>query len=473
MAPRSLPALRAAAEHYRRNRFDAYDPLRSMVEFHKSANHRRLLRKPNQIGGSYAGAYEAWAHLVGRHLYRQIAPSSGRVVVASLESQYPVVCERLAATAPGDALDPATRYVLGKGYLTNGRRMIRTKAGHVMDFASGEGEIMAHASASLGWLWLDEIPKRSHFGEALSRVAVSRGPVWMTATPIGRPVGWFREHVEGNADTGESAAEEWVQFRPSLTVADCTTVSGRVIRTQESIDAQVAGYGAWERAQRVYGEWEGLVTERRFGGFNERCVFSDFAELPDDPTAVRIGADHGEGAGAQYLTLVEVSLPGPRFYQVAEWAGKGHETPREVAVALLRMLDRCGYTVHSLAARNQLASSGMYGDINSAGLLGGGGKFNDFLERAIAAVLGTAQCPFSIQIPAKGRGSVGAGEAAIGHAMSEGRWRVHESCKLAIESYRTYTGREEDLKHRVDGARYAVGDLLLQAPALGRTAIVV
>ena len=89
---------------------------------------------------------------------------------------------------------------------------------------------------------------------------------------------------------------------------------------------------------------------------------------------------------------------------------------------------------------------------------------NSFLERAVATLLHLSQCPFSIDIPTKGRGSVTAGESALNHAMLEGRFFVHESCRAFIHAARHYTGKEADLKHPVDGVRYAIGDLVLATP---------
>jgi hypothetical protein len=455
----------SSAEWTRRNPFFAYDPMRSILPFHASAHPRRMVRAPNQTTKTFSAAWEAWAHLIGAHRWRpEIRPSPGWVMLADLENGYPTIAKKLRAVEPGDWLDPATHYIEGKGYYTNGRRMIRSKLGHLMEFRSGEGEMMALAMASIGWLWIDEVPKQSHFGEALSRVAVAKGPAWMSFTPIGRPAGWLRRHVEGDPDTGDPPREDWQQIRIQLTERDCTTETGRVIRTEDSIERQCAAYSHWELAQRRYGEWEGVSTDRRLKGFSEACLLT-LDELPTriNPKAgdeIRVSMDHGEGTGKQ-VAYLEV-LTGRKTYLYREWVARENSGPREVATGILAMLADAGLSIYDV--------SKIVGDINSAGLAAGkgGGKYNDFIERELCTLLNVATSPVEITTPNKRPGTVDAGESAMSHAMKEGRFFVFYedghpfSCKAFVGSARHYTGREKDLKDPIDAARYGCQDRLLQ-----------
>ena len=442
-------------DFYARNPFFSYEATAGLLPFLTSSHARRLLRAPNQIGKTWAICWEAWAHLIGVDRFKQPrAPSSGWFVVADLENTYPVISEKLHDLEPTDWLDPATHYTPGKGYQTNGKNMVRTKLGHTIAFRGGEGSAMSLASGTIGWLAFDEVPKRQHFSEGISRVAVKEAPVFVGLTPINRPTGYLRERVEGNPETGTPPTEEWVQFRPSLTQADCTTESGRVIRSQASIDKQTAGYDAWEFGQRVYGEWEGVTVGRRLGSFTASNVI-DLSDVPpldlDTGDELRVGIDHGEGNGKQMAYLAAVS--GRRFWLLGEYIGKGQTTPREDARGILAMLDSVG--VHPFAVAR------WFGDVNSAGRLGGGEKYNAFLEQAIADELGHSQRPVSIETPSKGKGSVSAGESAMNHAMKEGRFSVVNTCGAFQHSARNYTGREADLKDAIDAARYAVADRLI------------
>lgn len=455
-----MGAIATASAWYGRNPFWSYDPTRGMLPFHQADHPRRLLRSPNQVGKTIAASWEAWAHLLGDHRWRDrpMSPASGMVMVADLDNAYPVVSAKMRETAPMDALDPATKYVEGKGWYTHGSRYVLAKTGRTIIFRGGEGSPMSAESATVGWLWIDEPPKEDRFGGALSRVAVVGGPVWMDFTPIARPTGWLRRRVEGDPDTGEPPREEWVQIRPRLTEADCTTVGGRVIRSQRSIDAQTASYSPWEIQQRVHGEWEGVAPDRRLVGFSERCVVPA-RELPKDFDAqagdeLRVGMDHGQLTGKQVLALVLWQRR--RAWMLAEAVLPANSGPREVAEGLLRMLASVGLTIHHV--------SRIVGDANSAGFLGGGAKYNAFVEAELLDLVRLPQLPCGgIDVPNKGRGSVGAGEAAMSHAMRDGRWFVHDTCQKFVSAARSYTGKEEDLKNHVDAARYAVADLLLRA----------
>lgn len=455
---------REGADFYRRNPFFRYDPLVSLVPFHESAHKRRLLRAPNKIGKTYAAAYEAWAHLVGIHRWRSLTASSGWAMIANLAQTYPVVCEALRQLEPADWLDPATRYVEGAGYTTNSRHMIRTRAGHVLDFRSGEGSPISAESGSVGWLWIDEPPKADRFGGAISRVAVTEGPVWMDFTPIGRPTGAFREHIEGNPETGALPREAWEQHRPRLTQADCTTVSGRVVRSRASIEAQCAAYSPWEYEQRVNGEWEGVSLGRRLSAFSEACYLDEDEEIRvGDGDEIRVGIDHGEGDGKEMAYVGLVS--GRRYALLGEYTGTASATPREHADGILAVLKALGLSVYEVTR--------WFGDTNSAGLIGAGTKYNTFLEYAFADALGVPTCPFSIETPPKGKGSVLAGEAAINHACKEGRWRIAPSCLAFSHAARHYTGKEKDLKDPIDAARYTFLDRLLRdREAAGRAVMV-
>lgn len=473
----SAPLPAAVVAFFRRNAFFAYEPTVGLLPFHLADHLRRLLRAPNQVGKTWAGAWEAWAHLLGTEAWRRLvpwhpahrleveyAPASGLCLVADLDNAYPVICEKLHDLEPTDWLDPATKYIPGKGYYTNGSRFVRAKAGHTIIFRSGEGSPLSVESASVGWLWIDEPPKETHFGGALSRVAVAEGPAWMTFTPVARPTGYLRRHVEGDPETGEGPREEWLQVRPSLTEADCTTIGGTVIRSAESIARQTAAYGAWEFAQRVYGEWEGISLDRRLKGFSEACVWDGQITVDFDAgDELRVSMDHGEGAGKQlvYLSVLRRRKHrAPVVYVLREWSGQGSTTARQVAGAILEVLRSVNASVHHLKR--------IVGDVNSAGLAGGGARYNELVEAELADLLGVTESPIHITIPAKGRGSVDAGEAAMSFAMSEGRFYVFSreghphSCRAFVHAARHYTGREKDLKDPIDGVRYGVADVLLR-----------
>ena len=214
----------------------------------------------------------------------------------------------------------------------------------------------------------------------------------------------------------------------------------------------------WERQQRQFGAWEGETMERRFVAFSEAIVL---AELPAvlEIDELRLGMDHGQGTGKQTTYLVGYQRLTRTFFVLAERVCKENSGPADVADSILDALDEIGATVFDITAAK--------GDINSAGLTGGGRKYNAFIEEAIADALEYNQSPLRIGTPDKRRGSVDAGEAAINFAMKDGRFFVLSSCEALIESMKHYRGpnkseKDEFYKNHIDGVRYAVGDLLLK-----------
>jgi hypothetical protein len=58
-------------------------------------------------------------------------------------------------------------------------------------------DMLAHASETLDFIWIDEPPSPDIYAECVSRTIQTRGVVFLTLTPIGRPVGWLRDLVDG------------------------------------------------------------------------------------------------------------------------------------------------------------------------------------------------------------------------------------------------------------------------------------
>ena len=461
------PTLTAAADWCSRNPFATYDPLRSLIGFHRSNHTRRLVRKPNQIGGTFAAAWESWAHLVGRHRYRpDVRPSRGMVLVADLTNTYPEVSEKLRAVAPMDLLDPACRYVEGKGWYTNGKRLIRSRAGHTMIFRSGEGGGLGAESASVGWLWIDEPPTKAKFGGALSRVARAMGPAWMTFTPIGRPVDWLRLHIEGDKARKIAPREEWEQHRPHLTEQDCTTVGGVIIRSAESIGVQIAGYTRGEINQRVYAEWEGMSEDRAFFAFNDDCVREE-APWPDarGDQEVHMSFDHGESLSQVGLVARVQMEPSRCVHITAEYVAPHATTEEEDAVGALAMLAEDGLRLDHVDRA--------VGDINSSGKAGGGRSINARLSEALNSAAGFPDVLVPVQNASKGRVSVGV--RAINLAMMRKELFIHPRCKRLIAAIQMWDGKPatEHIKHLPDALRYLAVPLLEPADDQGVPSIAI
>lgn len=428
------------------------------MAFHKSQSARRLLRAANQVGKSFSGSAEAWANATGSHPYRETpaAPCVGWILVADLENHYPTICRKLRETEPGPMLSDATTYDTARGYRTRGRKAIELKNGSLVEFRSGKGEIVALASASVSWLWVDEVPRVEHMGEALSRVAVrrlpsgARAPVWMTFTPIGRPVDWLKKMVEGTDD--EPPTEEWEQVVIRLTPQDCPH------RSPESIREQAAGYLPGEYDQRVNGAWEGVTTERLFTGWGPSRLLHD-KDLPSHEVRIGMSWDHGEHAGREVCLLYAYDEEERRAWVLDECASPGRTTIDQDAMQALEMLERNGLTLASVDR--------LHGDVNSAGK--GASHLtsvNRMLEQALARCLGMppSRPPVTIRSARKGPGSRLLGARVVNLALLSGRLLVSPKCEHLIQGLSHYrggtTGKDAEISHALDALRYGLVSVL-------------
>lgn len=467
--------LRSIASHYEQDRMSCYSSCIQVLPFHESAASRRFIRGPNQVSKTYAGGVEAWAHVTGEHPIRgklKGFPKSGVILVADLENVYPKICRKLHAVAPGHLIHERTRYSEEDGYRTGSRRLIKMKNGCIIEFAGGRGEAMSLASGTAGWLWIDEIPKPLHFGEAMRGIAVQNGPVWMTLTPIGRPVGWLRTYIEGDPERDIPPKGDWEQFVLVLEVEACTTVDGLVVRTAETIAKQTTDCPPGQEGQRLRGEWEGVSEGRAIPAFlpdrhilSPEQIAADLANLAN--VEIRLSWDHGEGTGNQicYLTV----RSGTSAWVLDELVAPVNSTPVMLATAAVEMLK--GWSIRPDTVGRA------FGDVNSAGLIGGGRKYNDFLEDAFKVVLRLGREPFRIDNPPKGPGSVANGEAGMNTALNEGRYHVCVRCKSLIKSLTHYqrgnnTPANKFLKNALDAARYGMQDIWVVGGSSGIQLIV-
>lgn len=415
-------------------------------QFHRDPAARRVLQAANQIGKTRAGSVEAWWHLTGRHPFREVEPSDGWIIIPDL-NDWPKISKKLREVEPPNTLDPACKYDSAKGYTYRGARGLKVRTGALALPKSGTQQQTALAGETLGWLWFDEPPRESHWGEALTRVAVSGGSVWLTFTPIGKPLTWLKVYLHGDAETGEAGHPDW-----SITLVKLTP-ENVPHRTPENIAAQIAEYSPWEYAQRVEAAWSGVTKDRYLHGFSEGCVI-DVDPLPA-MTKIGLGIDHGEKIGKEYAVLV--GTDGYRTYLLDEYNAPASSTPAMDAKAILDMLTRWGLSPFQVSVCR--------GDTNSAGKLGSGLSVNSILETEFARLTKMAVPPFRVAIPNKGKGSVDAGLRMMNTAFLSGRLIALPGCARFIHSAQHWRGKgDSDLKDALDGARYVLTEFIGDQP---------
>ena len=420
--------------------------------FHKSTSRKRALIAANKIGKSYAGGAEAWYHLLGRHPHRDVPEpgSEGWLLSPDLITGWRTISKAMRELEPPGVLDPSCKYVDGVGYLYRGMKIIRVSqayGGGIMVGKGCEQSLLALEGARIQWAWVDEPPKYAHFQGLRARLAMDLAPLWITATPIGRPVGWFRNLIEGNSSESVDPEEGWDTWHVELTHANAPH------RTPEDIEAQRNECSPWEFNQRILSQWDGLTEDRWVSGFTEGNLFDD-DEAPETCEGIGIGWDHGERPGKSICYLV--AFDGDSVWVLDEYSNTDRSTPLEEARAVLDMLTAWGLEPHEVTEAR--------GDSNSAGRMGMGFSMNEIYMRAFAQLTDSARPPFRIAVPYKRRGSVNARVRLISNACVDGRLRVHRNCSRLIHTLRHWRGGNDDLKDPFDAMGY-ISEVFL-SPAL-------
>jgi phage terminase large subunit-like protein len=204
LSPEKIEAAiaRLEAEKTRRaveNRLASYQPYEKQLAFHEAgASHReRLLMAGNQLGKTLAGGMEAAMHATG--LYptwwkgrRFDKPTIGWVAGTTNETVRDTV-QRVLVGRPGQTGQGAipksaiVELVPARGiadlldsirvaHVSGGVSTIGLKS-YVRGRESFQGETLDYA-------WLDEESPPDIYMEALTRTNISRGPVWLTFTPL-------------------------------------------------------------------------------------------------------------------------------------------------------------------------------------------------------------------------------------------------------------------------------------------------
>lgn len=422
-------------------------------DFHGSLNRKRAFIAANKIGKSYAGAAEAWFHLLGRHPLREVPPvgCEGWLLAPDLKTGWATCSKAMRELEPRGALDPACRYIEGIGYQYRGRKIVKVAPAYGGGYMVGKGceqSLLALEGARVRWAWVDEPPKESHFLGLRARLTMDLAPIWLTLTPVGRPVGWLRNMLEGNTTDNVDPEGGWAVQHVELNEYNAPH------RTREDIQAQISECSPWEHNQRILSQWDGLTSDRWIKGFSEGNIFTD-EDVPDNVEAVGLGWDHGERPGKSICYLVV--FDGSRVWVLDEYSNDDLDTPKSEAKAVYEMLARWGISLDGVTDAR--------GDVNSAGRLGMGFTMNDLLERAFAELAGSSRPPFNIQTPFKKRGSVNSRIKIISNACVDGKLRVHQKCVRLIHTLRHWRGQNNDLKDPFDSCGY-IAEIYL-SPALG------
>lgn len=247
-----LKVLEAEAELRRsQNLLKHYRPYIKQTEFHHQLVRERLLMAGNQLGKTWAGAYEMAMHLTGlypdwwqgRRFDKAIAAWAGSVsTLATRDTVQRLVCGRpgkLGTGAVPKALITDSKSAMGTPDLLDHIKVKHASGGEsTLAFKSYEQGREKWQGETLDLVWFDEEPSQDIYSEGLTRTNATGGMTYMTFTPLlGMSDVVKRFLIDKSPGTGVT----------TMTIEDAEHY------TPEQRAAIIASYPAHEREARTKG----------------------------------------------------------------------------------------------------------------------------------------------------------------------------------------------------------------------------
>lgn len=240
-----------AAVRKSQNLLKHYRPYTRQTDFHHQLVRERLLMAGNQLGKTWAGAYEMAMHLTGlypdwwkgRRFDKAIAAWAGSVsTLATRDTVQRLVCGRpgkLGTGAVPKALITDSKSAMGTPDLLDHIKVTHVSGGEsTLAFKSYEQGREKWQGETLDLVWFDEEPSQDIYSEGLTRTNATGGITYMTFTPLlGMSDVVKRFLIDKSPGTGVT----------TMTIEDAEHY------TPEQRAAIIASYPAHEREARTKG----------------------------------------------------------------------------------------------------------------------------------------------------------------------------------------------------------------------------
>ncbi len=421
-----------------------------------------LWRDGNQLGKSFALAYWVIAFILGRLPIRRRGPIRVLVVSYSLEQMVPLM-EKLWALAPkhvpGEVwmrggrprLEPECGFDPGRGITGKPPRLIFTDGSEIV-FATYKQGAARIAGGTFDAAVMDEPPSEGVYGEIVPRLFHKKGYLRVTMTPV--PDMPDCKWLWDKADDPEDPLREYnFGLTESILIPAGYPVPWS---TQEEIDEYAAGLLPVERAMRIEGARDPIVTGRWLKNFSDdNIVDVQLSELRG--WYLVVGVDHGAADGKQAAMLIAVKdrhTNRPQVVWLDEAWQEGLTLPEHDAQLMLAMLKRNGLSYDDVDA--------WVGDIPTGSQRYEIRKSNKDLRQELALQLRRPlRKTKEFAGPRKGRGSRTKGARLLNtlfgrsHADGTPHARVRPRCEMFIRFCREWDGDEKhETKDVGDAGRY-------------------
>ena len=424
--------------------------------FRQDQERKRLVRAANQVGKTWVICHEIVDLIRGTDQFKPrpwAGPINVVLISSSLEqlSQDGGILEKLWEVLPKDEIDPAVRFVRGKGL--RGQKypsipFVRGPgAGSVIRIRTYEQNPQTMAGSTVHAVYADEPVPQGIYDELWPRVLRQRGWFTITFTPtLDMPdQRWLRTLV----DDGDFS-EHHVPMTPEAAHAEGYVES---FLPQAAIDEFARGMPAVTRPLRIGASWETVSTDRWLTALEDRHIRPiQVSELVG--AWLGVGIDHGLVPGKQRAVLLALEHRNDpsrvRGWYLDEVALPDITSPADDAKHILAMLTRRGLSYHAVDEWIGDRDTGEGRQLKA--------KNNQQLRLQLlhqSGVSSNAEEAKLIHTPIKGEGSVVAGLHLMNAMLAEDRLIIDPRCAEFVQACKRFKGDTRDpLKDVLDAGRY-------------------
>lgn len=420
---------------------------------------RKVLRKPNQVGGTTVVAADAVHELEGTNPFRprlHSGPINILFMSESFEQMYAPgsVVEKVWNLLPRAHLDPSITFKPGKGIMGTKYPTVPMvggpNAGGNLFFRTYDQDPLK--SVTIHGVYASEPMPEDCYAEIGPRLWKNRGRMTIEFTPVPNmpDQAWLRRLCEPD----DGSRPVFSQHHLVMSEQACWPKGyARPFYTAEDIARFRSETPAAQRAMRFDAAWEPVFTGRHLTSFSrDRNVrHIDWHHDASANELIVVSMDHGLQPGKQAAILQAIERPGEMDAQVAyleEYSPDGHSTTDQNAHGILAMLARRGLTYRDVDV--------WVGDVTARGKDRIRRRANADMKIALARAVGiNASEAAWIETPNKYDSSDVVGFHMINALFERSDAIVDARCVKFIQACERFRGRSDDpYKDILDAGRY-------------------
>lgn len=242
----------------------AYEPNPKQDIFHKDPRFGRIFIGGNQCGKTTGAVVEALLWCTKKHpnrTFKTKGPIYGRIVVVDfLEGMEKIVLPEVRRWVPDIALKNQSWLDSWDNY----RRTLEFANGSSLEFLSYEQDLEKHAGTKRNFIYFDEEPPESIFGENMARLLAQEDAAWWCAMTPTKGITWMNDRFVDPPENKKAQVEAgnlviWVDTIDNQKNIPEGTVE-RTLGNLSEDEQKVRAHGAYvPRGGKVYPEFQASI----------------------------------------------------------------------------------------------------------------------------------------------------------------------------------------------------------------------